>query len=169
MRSCYHKECDSGSNPNLRKPEGLKFLAKTAQAVVLSLAELSGGIESCDLSKIYRNDVSIEKSDFSKDDISNVGTQLLTTDGPTLLDFPLLKTNDNISDEVQLTIKEKEENDEIPANNLLQLLLNNYLNKIPRSIWSKKNNEVKKPNFERPMENDQSSAAVDDQVCEVIC
>jgi hypothetical protein len=34
-------------------PDGLKFLAKTAQAVVLAVAELAGGIEACDLSNIY--------------------------------------------------------------------------------------------------------------------
>ena len=166
MRSCYHKECDSGSNPNLRKPEGLKFLAKTAQAVVLSVAELSGGIDSCDLSKIYSNDISVEKSsDISIDGISDVGTELFKTDGPILLDTPVSEPKDKFSDDVdQLKNEEKEGNDEIPAENLLQLLLINYLSKSPRSIWSKKNPEVKMPTFERPIENDDSSAAVDHQV-----
>ena len=49
MRSCYHQGCDSGSNPNLRKSDGIKFLAKTAQAVTLAVAELAGGLEGCDL------------------------------------------------------------------------------------------------------------------------
>ena len=62
MRTCYHKECDSGSNPKLRKSEGIEFLAKTAQAVVLAVAELSGGIESCDLSKIYGYDDSADST-----------------------------------------------------------------------------------------------------------
>ena len=64
MRSCYHAECDSGSNPNLRKAEGLKFLTKTAQAVVLAVAELSGGLEECDLSKIYGNEEPFDKDSF---------------------------------------------------------------------------------------------------------
>ena len=53
MRSCYHQGCDSGSNPSLRNSEGIKFLAKTAQAVTLAVAELAGGIEACDLSAFY--------------------------------------------------------------------------------------------------------------------
>lgn len=53
MRSCYHQGCDSGSNPSLRNSEGIKFLAKTAQAVTLAVAELAGGIEACDLSSFY--------------------------------------------------------------------------------------------------------------------
>ena len=49
----WSQGCDSGSNPNFRRPEGLKFLTKTAQAVVLAVAELAGGLDACDLSKFY--------------------------------------------------------------------------------------------------------------------
>jgi hypothetical protein len=66
MRSCYHSECDSGSNPNLRKAEGLKFLTKTAQAVVLAVAELSGGLEECDLTKIYGQEESFNNQTVDK-------------------------------------------------------------------------------------------------------
>ena len=81
MRTCYHKECDSGSNPKLRKSEGIEFLAKTAQAVVLAVAELSGGIESCDLSQIYGYDdsaVSTVDNDVIKQSTEVSTEQILT-------------------------------------------------------------------------------------------
>ena len=48
MQQCYHQTCDYAKNPEL-SPENLYFLAKTTQALVLAVAELSGGLEKCDL------------------------------------------------------------------------------------------------------------------------
>ncbi len=50
MRRCYHQRCDFPGNPEL-EPEGLYFMAKTAQALVLAAAELSGALDGgrCDL------------------------------------------------------------------------------------------------------------------------
>jgi hypothetical protein len=164
MRSCYHKECDSGSNPNLRKREGLKFLAKTTQAIVLSVAELSGGIKSCDLSKIYENYPLAEKNDFSNDNIFNSGIEQLTMDES----IGLMSTNEKNSERVdQHEIKEKSEFKNNIAKELLQQLLNDYLKKIPRSMWSKKNTEAESLNFERPIKSIVPSTAVADQLAQV--
>ena len=43
MRSCYHQECDSVSNPKLKMKQGIEFLSLTAQALVLLVANMSGG------------------------------------------------------------------------------------------------------------------------------
>ena len=53
MRRCYHQRCDFPGNPEL-EPEGLYFMAKTAQALVLAAAELSGALDGgrCDLGPI---------------------------------------------------------------------------------------------------------------------
>jgi len=42
-------------------------LTKTAQAVVLAVAELSGGLEECDLSKIYGQETVDKDSTVNKD------------------------------------------------------------------------------------------------------
>ncbi len=42
MRECYHAPCDFPLNPQV-KPDSLYFLSKAAQALVLSLVELTGG------------------------------------------------------------------------------------------------------------------------------
>ena len=51
MQECYHQSCDFPGNPDL-KPNSFYFLTKTIQAVVLAAADLTGGIEHCDLSHL---------------------------------------------------------------------------------------------------------------------
>ena len=47
MRDCYHGTCDTPSNPSVNVTSNIEFLSKTVQALVLSVAELSGGVEGC--------------------------------------------------------------------------------------------------------------------------
>ncbi len=48
MRKCYHKPCDYPGNPDLR-PENTDFMAKTAQAITLAVADMTQGMHKCDL------------------------------------------------------------------------------------------------------------------------
>ena len=43
MRDCYHKECDSPSNPKINIDKGIQFLELIAQSMVLLVANISGG------------------------------------------------------------------------------------------------------------------------------
>ena len=43
MRHCYHKECDSPSNPKINIDQGIQFLELIAQSMVLLVANISGG------------------------------------------------------------------------------------------------------------------------------
>ena len=74
----WSQGCDSGSNPNFRRPEGLKFLTKTAQAVVLAVAELAGGLDACDLSKFYHEyDASDVDGDAEEEKLENVSDKMV--------------------------------------------------------------------------------------------
>lgn len=77
----WSQGCDSGSNPNFRRPEGLKFLTKTAQAVVLAVAELAGGLDACDLSKFYHeydaSDVDGVDGDAEEEKLENVSDKMV--------------------------------------------------------------------------------------------
>ena len=43
MRECYHQKCDSVENPDLKVDEGIEFLSLTTQALLLVVANMSGG------------------------------------------------------------------------------------------------------------------------------
>ena len=44
MRECYHQKCDSVENPDLKVDEGIEFLSLTTQALLLVVANMSGGM-----------------------------------------------------------------------------------------------------------------------------
>jgi hypothetical protein len=52
MQNCYHKECDSATNQDIKSKESMEFLQLTAQALVLTVADLSEGLEGCNLDPI---------------------------------------------------------------------------------------------------------------------
>ena len=43
MRKCYHQKCDSVANPDIKVEEGIEFLSLTTQALLLVVANMSGG------------------------------------------------------------------------------------------------------------------------------
>ena len=46
MRKCYHQKCDSVANPDIKVEEGVEFLSLTTQALLLVVANMSGGMFS---------------------------------------------------------------------------------------------------------------------------
>ena len=44
MRECYHQKCDSVANPDIKVEEGIEFLSLTTQALLLVVANMSGGM-----------------------------------------------------------------------------------------------------------------------------
>lgn len=67
MKECYHQTCDFSGNPDLN-PKYFYFLAKTIQAVTLTVAELSGGLDRCDLTplKFRTEETEEEKQQMKK-------------------------------------------------------------------------------------------------------
>ena len=154
MRSCYHRGCDSGSNPNLRKPEAIKFLAKTAQAVVLAVADLAGGIEACDLSSFYsvhqtsdepspeqpHQDDKPEAENFLQEELGLVQQKNFTGDlSPQNLLTPvedfddLFEQTDRQDISMQASGKKTNKDSNLGLETLLKLLLDKYLTKYPEN------------------------------------
>ncbi len=78
MRRCYHQPCDFPGNPEL-EPEGLYFLSKTAQALVLAVAELAEGLDGCDLAPINLQDE--EEEEEGKSGGEDLNTRVENEDG----------------------------------------------------------------------------------------
>lgn len=59
MHKCYHQGCDTVTNPDLN-PQTIHFGGKITQALTLALADLSGGLDKCDLSHLKLKPVDYE-------------------------------------------------------------------------------------------------------------
>ena len=159
MRSCYHQGCDSGSNPSLRNSEGIKFLAKTAQAVTLAVAELAGGIEACDLSAFYSEPHSTDellpeqpraKLPEAAEDIKNFPDETTeTVPAKEIIEEDLSEnlptTNEGLEEMIQNVNIDKSSINSLPQKpnlgpeSLLRFLLSNILAKNPWNGQETKN------------------------------
>lgn len=68
MRHCYHKNCDSIFNPDLKRPESLKFATKIAQTLVLVLGQMTEGVTQCDLTALGLADIPVDGDQIQEAD-----------------------------------------------------------------------------------------------------